>query len=331
MPRDRVFVTRHRVPDAIALLEERFDVEVWEGTGPPPKSVVLQKVAECQGLLTEIDDIIDGEVLGAATALKVVANRAVGMDNVDVDEATRRRVLVSNTPGALNESCADFTFALILAAARKVVLGDRRIREGAWTVFDQMPYLGVDVNGATLGIVGLGQIGLAVARRAKGFNMSVLYFSRTRNAEAEEQYGVEWVPDLPSLLGESDFVSVHVPLSADTRHLIGLQELHQMKPEAILINTSRGGTVDAKALYEAVSSGTISGAALDVTDPEPIPGDDPLLSLPQVIVTPHISSASAATLREMGMMAARNIIGALTGGPMPSCVNPEALEARGRP
>ena len=330
MSRDRVFVTRRRVPDAIALLEEHFDVEVWGESTPPPRPVMLQKVTECEGVLTEIDDIIDKEVLSAATRLKVVANRAVGMDNVDVEHATRCGVAVCNTPGVLHESCADFTFALILAAARRVVLGDRQIRAGAWKIFDQMPYLGVDVHGATLGIVGLGQIGIAVARRAKGFDMRVLYFSRTRKPEAEERHGLEWMPDLASLLGESDFVSVHVPLKEDTRYLIGERELRQMKPEAILINTSRGRTVDPKAMYEALSRGAIAGAALDVMDPEPIPPDDPLLSLPNVITTPHIASASAATFRKMGLLAARNIIGALTGQAMPSCLNPEALKAQRR-
>ena len=289
---------------------------------------MVRKAAECEGILTEIDNIVDREVLGASTTLRVVANRAVGMDNVDIPEATRRGVLVSNTPGVLQDSCADFTFALILAAARNVVMGASQVRAGAWTVFDQGPYIGTDVHGATLGIVGLGAIGTAVARRAAGFDMRVLYFSRTRKEDAEERYGVEWVPDLATLLKESDFVSVHVPLSPETRHLIGEAELRQMKSSAFLINASRGGTVDPRALYEAVSGGTIAGAALDVTEPEPIPLDDPLLSLPNVVITPHISSASSATFRRMGMMAATNIIEALTGQPMTSCVNPEALEVR---
>jgi glyoxylate reductase len=193
-------------------------------------------------------------------------------------------------------------------------------------VFDQGPYIGVDVYGATLGIVGLGTIGTTVARRASAFDMRVLYFSRTRKPEAEERYGVQWVPELPTLLQQADFVSVHVPLLPETRHLIGAAELEHMKSGAFLINTSRGGTVDAEALYEALSSGSIAGAALDVTDPEPISPDDPLLTLPNVIMTPHISSASSATFRRMGLMAATNIIEALTGQPMTSCINPEALE-----
>lgn len=323
----KVFVTRNRVPDAIALLREHVDVDVWEEDAPPSPSVMVQKAGECEGILTEIDNIVDRKVL-ASTALMVVANRAVGVDNVDIPEATGRGIVVSNTPGVLHDSCADFTFALILAVARNLVMGDRQIRAGEWAVFDQGPYIGTDVHGATLGIVGLGAIGTAVARRAAGFDMRVVYFSRTRKKDAEERYGVEWVPDLTTLLGESDFVSVHVPLSTETRHLIGEAELAQMKSGAFLINTSRGGTVDPRALYEAVFGGVIAGAALDVTEPEPIPLDDPLLTLPNVIVTPHISSGSSATFRRMGMMAATNIIEALTGRPMTSCVNPEALESR---
>ena len=330
MSRNTVFVTRRRVPEAVALLEQHFDVEVWEGATPPPKSLLIQKATECQGILTEIDDIVDKEVLRAAKTLMVVSNRAVGMDNVDVEEATLCGIVAGNTPGVLHESCADFVFALILAAARRVAFADRRVQAREWKVFDQMPYLGTDVHGATLGIVGLGQIGQAVARRARGFDMRVMYFSRTRRPECEEMYAVQWMPELPALLRESDFVSIHVPLTAETYHLIGEPQLSQMKPGAFLINTSRGGTVDSKALCVALTRGTLAGAALDVTEPEPIPPDDPLLSMPNVVITPHISSASSATVRAMGLMAARNVIAALTGQAMPSCVNPQALEVRRR-
>ncbi len=322
----KVFVTRDRVPEAIALLRERFEVDVWEEDSPPPPQVLVRRAAECDALLTEIDNIVDREVLASGT-LRVVANRAVGMDNVDIPEATRRGILLSNTPGVLTDSCADFTFALILAAARNVVMADRRIREGAWTVFDQGPYVGADVHGATLGIVGLGAIGSAVARRARGFDMRVLYVARTRKPELEKSLRVEWASSLNALLEESDFVSIHVPMSEETRHIIGAAELDRMKPGAYLVNCSRGGTVDPAALYEALSAGKIAGAALDVTDPEPVPMEDPLLTLPNLVLTPHISSATSATVRGMGMMAAANIIEALTGRPMTSCVNPEVLDA----
>ncbi len=244
MTKQKVFVTRRRVPDAIALLEQHFEVEVWGETSPPPREVVLEKVNKVQGMLTEVDDIVDEEVLSTAKALKIVANRAVGLDNIDLGSATRHRVLISNTPGVLHESCADFTFALILALARNVAFGDREIRAGRWTVFDQMPYLGTDVYGMTLGILGLGRIGQAVARRAVGFDMNVVYFSRSRRPDDEKMLGLKWASDLTTLLRESDYVSVHVPLNDGTRHFIGEEQLALMKPNAFLINTSRGGTVD---------------------------------------------------------------------------------------
>lgn len=326
MANEKVFVTRRRVPEAIARLEQHFDVEVWDERTPPPKSVVVEKAGQCQGILSEIDDAIDADVFATTTTLKVLANRAVGMDNVDVAAATRAGIAVSNTPGVLAESCADFAVGLMLCLARNITSSNHSVRNGDWTRFDQMPYLGTDVHGATLGIVGLGGIGTAVARRARGFNMRVLYTSRSPKPEQERSLGVEWRPDLDSLLEESDFVSLHMPLTEETRHLIGAPQLSRMKPTAFLINASRGPTVDTEALYEALQSGTIAGAALDVTDPEPIRADHPLVSMPNVLITPHISSASLATFTNMGLMAADNIVCALTGRPMPSCVNPEVLE-----
>ena len=327
MAKDRVYVTRGRVPDAIELLRTHFDVEVWPEPSAPPRDVVTRKAAECQAILTEIDDTMDAGVM-EGSALKIVSNRAIGLDNIDVQTATRLGILVGNTPGVLHESCADFTFALVLGVARRVPYSYERVRAREWKIFDQTPYIGVDVYGKTLGLVGFGQIAQAVARRASGFDMTVLYHSRTRRPELEGKLGVRWVPDLPSLLRESDFVSVHVPLGDETRHIIGEPELGAMKRSAILINTSRGGTVDPDALRQALSDGAIAGAALDVTDPEPIPADDPLLSMDNVVVTPHIASASSATFRAMGLMAAENIIAALNGTPMPSCVNPDASQDR---
>ncbi len=322
--RPRVFFTRRRVPGAVALLESRFDVEVWPERTPPPREELLKRLAYCEAIVTEIDDVVDEAALRSAPNLRVVANRAVGLDNVDVGAATRLGVLVSNTPGVLQESCADFAFAMILALARNVPYADRQVREGAWTMFDQSPYLGTDVYGATLGIVGLGGIGEAVMRRAMGFDMRVLYHSRSRRSQAERDYGGEWSPDLDSLLASSDFVSLHVPLTPETDRLIGRRELALMRPTAFLINTARGRVVDTEALCEALTEGSLAGAALDVTDPEPLPPDHPLVGMSNVIVTPHISSGSAATVRRMGMMAAENVVAALTGGEMVSCVNPAA-------
>jgi glyoxylate reductase len=328
LTRQKVFVTRRRVPDAIALLEKHFDVDVWEESTPPPDEVLIQKVKECDGILTEFDDKIYAAIMEQAGALKVIGNRAVGMDNLDVPTATRKGIVLSNTPGVLHESCADLAFGLMLALARNIAFGDRQIRAGEWKMFNQVPYIGTDVWGATLGVVGMGAIGYAVARRARGFGMKVIYSSRTRKAEWEQESGIEHRPDMDAVLREADFVSVHVALTPDTYHVIGAKQLAMMKPDAFLINTSRGGTVDPDSLYDALSSGRLAGAALDVTEPEPIPFDSPLLKLDNVVFTPHIASATKATFRRMGMLAAENIVAALTGKPMPTPVNPQALQNR---
>ncbi len=325
MVREKLFITReHIIPEAIKFLAEHHDVEVWKERTAPPRDLLIQKAGECAGLLTEITDLVDKELLDQASTLRVVANRAVGMDNIDIPEATRHGVLVANTPGVLHESCADFAFGLMLSLARNIAYGDRQIRAGEWKMFDQIPYVGTDVHEATLGIIGMGLIGTAVARRATAFNMKIIYNSRTRKPEVEESLGAEWRPDMDSIFKEADYVSLHMPLTADTEYMVSSRELDLMKPTAFLINTTRGRTVDPKALYTAVSGGTIAGAAIDVTDPEPIGIDDPLLTLPNVLISPHIASASTATMRKMGQMAADNIMAALEGKPMPSCVNPKA-------
>ncbi len=319
----KVFATRgHIIPDGLAYLAEMYDVEIWRDDAPPSKCILKAKAQQCEALVTEITDIVDSEVLDAAVALNVVSNRAVGVDNIDIPAATRNGVLVGNTPGTLHESCADFTLGLILSLARNIAYGDRRIRGGEWKVFDQMPYVGTDVHGATLGIVGMGHIGEAVARRAAAFDMRIIYHSRTRKREVERRLGVEWRIGLDSVLQDADFVSLHVPLTPQTEHLIGARELSLMRQDAHLINTTRGRTVHPGALYDALAGGVIAGAALDVTDPEPIPHDHPLLTLDNVVFTPHISSASRQTLRRMGQMVADNVVAALEGKPMPSCVNP---------
>ena len=214
---------------------------------------------------------------------------------------------------------------MILSLARQVTRSNRKVIEGEWKIFDQTPYLGTDVYGKTLGLIGLGLIGTAVAKRAKGFDMDILYHSRTRKPDAEKKYGLRWAPDLDELLSSSDYISVHVPLGPETQGFIGSKEIKKMSKDAFLINTSRGGTVDPDALREALMAGEIAGAALDVTSPEPILPDDPLVHMENVIVTPHIASASAATLRRMGLMAADNVIKHLKGEAMPACLNPEAV------
>jgi glyoxylate reductase len=331
MNNSRIFVTRRRIPEAIALLEKEFEVEVWPETTPPPASVMAERAAACVALMVEADDAVTEAVLEAGKdSLKIVSVRAAGMDNIDMPAATARGIIVANTPGLNAESTADMTFALILAVARKVAFGDRRIREGAWTAFDQVPYLGTDVYGKTLGILGLGDIGEKVAKRAIGFEMNVIYSSRTRKPEEELMYGLDYV-ELDELLATSDYVTVHVPLGDKTRPIIGARELALMKPDAYLINASRGPTVDTVALTDALRAGLIAGAGLDVTDPEPIPADHPLVTMDNVVITPHIGSASAATFKAMGMAAARSIAAALKGEPVPYCANPEVLPPEATP
>jgi glyoxylate reductase len=263
---------------------------------------------------------VDEELLDNAPRLRVVSNMAVGYDNIDVAACTARGIPVGNTPGVLTDTTADFAWTLLMAAARRVVEGVDYVRAGRWKTWGPMLLMGPDVHGATLGIVGIGRIGQAMARRARGFDMRVLYYDPyVPDAGIEGAASV----DLDTLLGESDFVTLHVPLTDTTQHLIGRDELRKMKSSAILINTSRGGVVDPDALYEALQAGQITRAALDVTEPEPIPTDHPLLTLSNCIVVPHIASASIATRTKMATMAAENLLAGLRGDPLPNCVNPE--------
>ena len=316
-----VFVTR-RVPGrAIEMLEEAgHDVTVWPGDFPPDPDSLREGVLKADAALTLVTDPVDGDLLDAAPGLRVVANMAVGYDNVDADAAAAAGVWATNTPGVLHETTADLAFALLLAAARNVVLSDRDTREGGWKTWSPTGFLGTDPYGSTLGIVGLGEIGRAVACRARGFGMTVLAATRTHRPEVEAELGVERVP-LPDLLARSDFVTLHVPYGPETEGLMGAAEFAAMKETAILVNTSRGGVVDQDALVEALRSGAIGGAALDVTVPEPLPLDHPLYGFPNVVITPHIGSASRATRARMAEMAALNIIAVLAGEEPPNPVN----------
>jgi glyoxylate reductase len=326
MTSPRVFVTRAIAQEALDRIAAAADMEVWPDELPPPYDVLRKKAEDADGLLTMLSDRIDAGLLRDAARLKVVSNYAVGYDNIDVAEATKHRIVVGNTPGVLSETTADFAFALLMAAARRVVEADKHTRRGLWRTWGPMVLLGQDIHGATLGIVGLGRIGEGVARRARGFDMQVLYHDvRRRSPEEEARLGVEYVPDLPALLSRSDFVSLHVPLLPETRQLISATELAMMKSTAVLVNTSRGPVVHQAALYQALKSRQIFAAAIDVTEVEPIPADDPLLTLDNIIIAPHIASASVATRRNMALMAADNLLAGLRGQLPGHCVNPEAL------
>jgi len=323
----KVYVTRLLPKEAMDKIHSFCDATVWEGELPPPRNVLLENVTDIEGLLSLLTDNIDAELMSRARKLRVVSNCAVGFDNIDVQEATKRGIIVGNTPGVLTDTTADFAFALIMAAARRVAEGDRVVRAGKWKTWGPMILLGQDVHGAVLGIIGLGRIGSAVARRAKGFGMKTLYTDVVRNKQAEEELGIEYV-DMDTVLTQSDFMTIHVNLTPETHHLIGLKQFEKMKRTAILVNTSRGPIVDNMALYDALRSGKIAYAALDVTEPEPIPADHPLLTLDNVIVVPHIASASVATRTKMGVMAADNLIAGLKGEMPPNPVNPEVLRKR---
>lgn len=326
MAEPKVFITRRIAQEALDMIEQATEMEIWPEELPPSYKVLLEKATDVEGLLTLLTDRIDSAIMDAAPELKVVSNLAVGYDNIDISEATKRGIVVGNTPGVLTETTADLAFALLMATARRLAEADSYTRKGLWKTWGPGVLLGQDIHNATLGIVGLGRIGAEVARRARGFNMKVLYHDTRRlSRRKERQLGVEYVSGLPKLLSDSDFISLHVPFTNQTRHLISSDEFAVMKPTAILINTSRGSIVDQKALYEALKLGQIFAAGLDVTEVEPIPPDDPLLTLDNVIILPHIGSASFATRRNMALMAAENLLAGLRNEVPPNCVNPEAL------
>ncbi len=326
MIKPRVFITRIIAQEALDKIAQDTDMGVWPEELPPPYEVLLEKARDAEGLVTLLSDRVDAALMDAAPKLKVVSNMAVGYDNITIAEATKRHIVVGNTPGVLTETTADFAFTLLMAAARHVVEAANYTSKGRWKTWGPKILLGQDIHNATLGIIGLGRIGAEVAKRGRGFNMKVLYYDEIRRSEEEERrLGVEYIPDLAKLLSSADFISVHVPLLPQTHHLIGAAEFAMMKPTAVFINTSRGPVVDQKALYEALKSGQIFTAGLDVTEVEPIPPDDPLLTLDNVIIAPHIASASFTTRKNMALMAAENLLAGLRGQTPPNCVNPEAL------
>jgi len=328
MKKFKVFVTRKILEEGLNMLRERYDVEVSDYDGIIPREMLLEKVKGADALLSLLTDNIDAEVMDAAGPnLKIIANYAVGYNNIDVEEATKRGIMVTNTPGVLTETTADFAWTLLMAIARRIVEADKFVREGKFRGWEPMLLLGTDVFGATLGIVGFGRIGQAMARRAQGFNMRVLYYDNSRIDEQLEKELKATFVDLPTLLKESDFVTLHVPLTKQTHHLIGEKELKMMKKDAYLINTARGPVVDEKALVKALKEGWIKGAALDVFENEP-EIEPELLKLDNVVLAPHIASASYATRSKMSVMVAENIIKALNGEVPPNLVNPEVLQKK---
>jgi glyoxylate reductase len=321
----KVYVSRVISTEGLDLLREVTELNVWQKNELMPRETQFQLFADCDGLLTTTDIAVDDQLLEACPTVKVVSNQAVGFDNVDVDACTARGVPVGNTPDVLTETTADLAFALILTSARRLAEMVEWVKQDRWTPEGGMlENLGTDVHHATLGIIGLGRIGREVARRAGGFNMTVLYHDLKRDKLAELQFGARYV-DKETLLSRSDFVSLHLPLSTETHHYIGPNELKLMKPSAMLINSARGQIVDQTALLDALQHERIAGAGLDVTDPEPIRSNSPLLALPQVTVLPHIGSATRETRAKMAERAAQNLIKALNGRPMISCINPEAF------
>lgn len=317
----RIFVSRTPPGAAVERLRAAgHDVEVWPRDLPPSPDALLAALADADAALTMVTDRIDAPMLSASPRVRVIANMAVGYDNVDPAVAAAAGVWLTNTPGVLAETTADMAFALLMAAARNVVASDRDTRSGGWRTWSPTAFLGQDVFGATLGIVGLGEIGLAMARRAAGFSMRVLYASRMRKPEIERVLGVIHA-SFEDLLQQSDFVSLHTPLTPQTERLMGAAQFALMKCTAILVNTARGKVVDQEALVAALRAGEIAGAALDVTDPEPLPLAHALFSLPNVIITPHIASASFATRSKMAEMAADNILAVLSGNKPPNPVN----------
>jgi glyoxylate reductase len=350
-----VVVTRRLPQQALDVLRAQADLVCWEQDCPVDRQWLLDHLPETEGLYCLLTDRIDGEVLQAGKRLRVISTMAVGYDHIDVGACTARGIPVGHTPGILTETTADLAFALLLSAARRIVEGVEYVRQGQWTTWSPDLLLGQDVYGATLGIVGFGRIGQAMARRAQGFQMKVLAVRSPHGVSGSSQSSASSGPDtqpiaqpnlhlkgssagtsqgesvsaschevdLHDALALADFVSLHVPLNPYTHHLIGEAEFRAMKPSSILINTARGGVVDPEALYHALVHGHIGGAALDVTDPEPIPASHPLLTLPNCLVIPHLGSASVATRTRMACMAAENIVAGLRGDALPHCVNPE--------
>ena len=319
--RSKVYITRKLPDEIVGRMKEKYEVRMWDKEDEPvPRDVLEEEIQQVDGLFCLLTEQIDSSLLENAHRLKVVANMAVGYNNIDVEEANRRGITVTNTPGVLTETTADLTFGLLMAAARRIPESSDYLRDGKWETWSPMQLTGQDIHGATLGIIGMGRIGEAVAKRASGFNMNVIYHNRSRKNEAERKLGLRYVEKLDELLKESDFVCVLTPYTSETKNLIGREQLSLMKESAILINTARGGIVNEEALYDGLKNKEIWAAGLDVFEEEPVPLDHPLLSLPNLVTLPHIGSASIRTRMKMAEVAAENLMKVLDGEEAPNKV-----------
>ncbi len=324
--RPRILVTRHVFPEAIAILEQAGDVQYNDTSDGLSADELKAAAADKQAVVCQLTDKIDADFMDAAGDLKVIANVAVGFDNIDIPAASERGIIVTNTPGVLTDTTADLAFTLLMAASRRISEADRFLRSGAWHQWEIDMFTGHDIYGHTLGILGMGRIGHGVAQRARGFDMRVIYHDVNRATPAQEaEWGIEYV-DRETLFRESDFLSIHVPLNEHTRHAVGSDEFALMKPTAVLVNTSRGPVVEEKALVKALETGQIASAGLDVFEEEPTV-DPGLLALENIVLVPHIGSASIKTRTRMCTMAAENAAAVLRGQRPPNPVNPEILDA----
>jgi glyoxylate reductase len=327
MAKPKIYVTRELPERGLKMIRQHFDTEVWPEYAPPPKKVIIEKAKNVDALATLLSDKIDAEIFNVAPKLKIVSQLAVGFDNIDIPEATKRGIYVTNTPEVLTDTTADFAWTLLMAVARRVAEADKYVRTGQWKVgWHPNMMTGRDVYGTTIGIVGAGRIGYAVAKRATGFDMKILFYDVVPRPEIE-RLGARKV-DLDTLFKESDFVSIHVPLMKETHHLVNEERLRMMKKTAYIINNSRGPVVDEKALYKALKEGWIAGAGLDVFEQEPTPMDNPILKFDNVVVAPHISSASLETRSRMAEMVAENLVAFFEGKKPPNLVNADAMKVR---
>ena len=326
MGKPKVFVTRKILNEGTTLIMQECDADIWQDELPPSQIEILKRVKGMDGILCLLTDKIDRQVLeSAGTNLKVISNHAVGFDNIEIAAATEYGIPVGNTPGILTETTADFAFTLLLSCARRVTEADKYVREGNWKTWSPDQLLGSDVSGSTLGIIGFGRIGQAMARRAAGFDMKVLFYDP--NTVDDNTCSSCKQVDLDTLLKTSDFVTIHTPLNEETMFMINADSFKKMKPSSILINTARGPIVDQDALYHALKNKQIMAAALDVTYPEPIPPGHQLMELDNLLISPHIASSSYATRSKMSIMAAENLIAGINGKRLPHCVNPEVYKS----